>query len=182
MYDRTVGERKLTFAFHPALYKSNLLLVDVETKSVWNQLEKRAISGPLEDTALRMIPYVQTTWGHWRSLHPTTTVAGVELRDLPAYHYRQPSASGEKRDSDPYQLVLGIEINGHAKVYPFSELEKIDSPITDRLGSASIQIHFDPQAPAAWATDPTGQPIPAITMYGGAWRTFHPGSSVFRGP
>lgn len=72
MYDREIRDKILTFRFHPEVFNENLLFEDLETGSVWSQLAQEAIKGPLKGTGLKSVPALQTTWRHWKSLHPDT--------------------------------------------------------------------------------------------------------------
>jgi hypothetical protein len=79
-YESTVAGRPLTFGTSGLLYRSNKLLFDEETKSLWSTLEGRPVMGPLAGATLELVarPVVTTTWKEWRSAHPATTVLSLE--------------------------------------------------------------------------------------------------------
>ena len=79
-------------------------------------------------------------------------------------------------------LFVGIELNGVAKAYPFAEIKKIGSPISDQLGRQAITIHFNPQTRSASVTDADGKPLPSVMAYWFAWYTFHPKTKIFTAP
>ncbi len=58
------------------LYRSNKLMYDAGTQSLWNTLEGRPVIGPLAERniSLPTREVVTSTWGEWRRRHPTTTV------------------------------------------------------------------------------------------------------------
>jgi len=58
------------------LYRSNKLMFDEETNSLWNTLQGTPVVGPLvgKGIELERFAVVTTTWGKWRKLHPDTTV------------------------------------------------------------------------------------------------------------
>ncbi|MCH7925210.1 MAG: DUF3179 domain-containing protein, partial [Planctomycetes bacterium] len=60
MYARRLGDKELTFDFASGLVNDNLLLVDRETSSVWSQLDNKAISGPMKDTPMVVVPAMQS--------------------------------------------------------------------------------------------------------------------------
>lgn len=62
------------------LYRSNKLMYDQATRSLWSTLEGRPVLGPLatSDIALERLPIVTTTWGEWRRRHPQTTALSIE--------------------------------------------------------------------------------------------------------
>lgn len=69
-FDRTVGDRTLTFRVSGSLYKNDLVMVDRETGTYWVQLEGRAVAGDLEGRRLTTHPTDLVTWAAWRDLHP----------------------------------------------------------------------------------------------------------------
>ena len=72
--------RHLTFGTSGLLYRSNKLMFDHETKSLWNTFEGVPVVGELAGSGLRLTPHavVTTTWGEWRRRHPETTVLSLD--------------------------------------------------------------------------------------------------------
>lgn len=62
------------------LYRSNKLMYDSKTKSLWSTLTGQPVVGPLVDQRIQLnsLPVVTTTWGKWRELHPDTDVLSLE--------------------------------------------------------------------------------------------------------
>ncbi|CAN5358377.1 hypothetical protein BH23VER1_BH23VER1_23630 [soil metagenome] len=58
------------------LYRSNKLMYDLRTKSLWSTLSGEPVVGPLVGKGIKLepLPVVTTTWGNWRAQHPDTTV------------------------------------------------------------------------------------------------------------
>lgn len=79
-YESVIGGKRVTFGTSGLLYRSNKLMFDEETKSLWSTLEGKPVVGPLVDSglSLRMRPVVTTTWGEWRRMHPDTTVLSLD--------------------------------------------------------------------------------------------------------
>ncbi len=61
------------------LYRSNKLMYDHETKSMWSTLAGEPVVGPLVGKGIKLEPLyvVTTTWGKWKQLHPTTDVLSL---------------------------------------------------------------------------------------------------------
>ncbi len=61
------------------LYRSNKLMYDEETQSLWNTLWGTPAIGPLVGEGIRLPrrSVVTTTWGAWRERHPETTVLSL---------------------------------------------------------------------------------------------------------
>lgn len=62
------------------LYRSNKLMYDKATNSLWNSIWGEPVIGPLanEGIHLQRRPVVTTTWGEWRRRHPDTQVLDIE--------------------------------------------------------------------------------------------------------
>jgi len=62
------------------LYRSNKLMYDKATQSLWNTIKGTPVLGPLvnKDIELNHRSVVTTTWGKWKSLHPETTVLSID--------------------------------------------------------------------------------------------------------
>lgn len=79
-YESTVGGKTLSFGTSGLLYRSNKLMFDEETGSLWSALEGVPVVGPLvgQDLRLTFRSVVTTTWGEWKRDHPGTTVVSIE--------------------------------------------------------------------------------------------------------
>ncbi|UTW54935.1 DUF3179 domain-containing protein [Kordiimonas sp. SCSIO 12610] len=67
------------------LYRSNKLMYDEATQSLWNTIKGEPVLGPLagKGIALKHLSVVTTTWGNWKKRHPETTVLSLDTG-----HYR----------------------------------------------------------------------------------------------
>ena len=79
-FESVVGDRVLHFGTSGLLYRSNKLMFDEETHSLWSTFEGVPVVGSLvgSGVALRSRPVVTTTWQEWRTAHPRTTVLSME--------------------------------------------------------------------------------------------------------
>jgi len=81
LYDTTLGEGETyTFGSSGLLHRSNKLMYDHQTNTLWSQLDGAPVMGSLvgKGKTLRVLPLTFTTWGDWRSRHPETTVLSLE--------------------------------------------------------------------------------------------------------
>ena len=79
-YESVAAGRHLRFGTSGLLYRSNKLMFDHQTHSLWNTFEGVPVVGELAGSGLRLTPHavVTTTWGEWRDTHPTTTVLSLD--------------------------------------------------------------------------------------------------------
>ena len=80
LYDSTIAGTYHDLGTSGFLYRSNKLMYDKATSSLWSTLTGTPVVGPLvgKDIELETRPVVTTTWGEWRSRHPDTLVLSLE--------------------------------------------------------------------------------------------------------
>jgi hypothetical protein len=153
-FDGTLGSQPAAFGVSGLLYNSDVLLYDRGTQSLWSQILQTAISGPLKGTRLQSVPLTHTSWADWRRRHPATEVLSTDTGFARDYA-RDPYAGYDKiprlifdvqhRD-DRFPLkewVLGLQIDGVAKAYPFSILARaVDArgEFSDMVGGRQLRI------------------------------------------
>jgi Protein of unknown function (DUF3179) len=79
-YGSQAGGKRWTLGTSGLLYRSNKLMFDQETLSLWSTVEGRPVLGPLagEDLVLPAYPVVTTRWREWVAAHPDTTVLSLD--------------------------------------------------------------------------------------------------------
>lgn len=185
-------QSRLTFGVSGLLYNSDVLLYDRETGSLWSQLMAKAISGPLKGASIPAIPAAHTTWQDWRERHPDTLVLSPGTgfrRNYRSSPYRDYQRSGSlmfpvanrNREFPNKELVLGINLGGIAKAYPFSELGKHGrGSFDDEIGGRMIAVQWQERDNYAAIRSASGEELPSVIVYWFAWYAFHPNTEVFR--
>lgn len=184
MYARHVGDKELTFDFASGLVNDNLLLVDRETSSVWSQLDNKAISGPMKDTPMVVVPAMQSTWRFWKTKHPDSEVMTVEGEKGRKYFYSdwtpgKPRPKKPPTSHDTVNLGLGISVNGESFFLPFRELDRSSTPLHLTIGGVDMAVYYRPWAMTAWAFDQKRELLPTVLAYEAGWKSFHPETKVF---
>lgn len=81
-YGSEAGGTHHTLGTSGLLYRSNKLMFDRETMSLWSTIEGRPVVGSLaaryDEVELPAYPVVTTTWREWKALHPDTTVLSLD--------------------------------------------------------------------------------------------------------
>lgn len=191
IFESEVGGSVKDFGVSGLLYNSDVLMYDRQTESLWSQIEMKAVSGPLKGTELVDLPMAHTTWGDWKQQHPNSKVLSKNTgfrRNYSSTPY--PGYQDSKRiffpvahqnsDYHPKEWVVGVEINNTAKAYPFKELKKAGTPLTDTVGGEQITVHFDKENNTATVTNSEGEQISSLMAYWFAWHAFHPEAEVYR--
>jgi len=191
VYSRKVGGETLTFGVSGRLYKSNVLLYDHQTESLWSQLMQQAISGPRVGNTLQILPSGRLKWKTWKKKNPETMILSDDTGYSRNYaldpyegYYRIGGlmfpVGDVRRDMSAKERILGIEIDNHTKAYPLEWLSKRPGVLTDTLGNHSIQIEVNPDGEVVSVKDAQGKPIPATYSYWFAWQAFHHETEVFK--
>ena len=177
MYSADFDGDRVTFGTSGMLYRSNKLMYDRQTNTLWNQFTGEPAAGPLVGTGqrLELLPVVTTTWAEWLKAHPDTTVLDQETGIYPAQIYRTESDAQslyfQYRESPQTMFpvwqandalaakgqVLGLLANGQAKAYPLEAL-RAEAVINDELG---------------------GQPLVVVTVGGLGSRAYQRGDAKF---
>lgn len=190
-FDAGNQQDKRTFGVSGLLYNSDVLLYDRQTESLWSQIMMEAISGTASGQMLQFIATENTTWETWKTAHPNTLVLSTDTgynrdyNDEPYLAYEQndqlmfpvSNKSDQLKNKD---YIIGVEINGHYKAYPFKILKKKESEIIDEFQHQQLHIQYDKKTETARILDEKGVKYPAVVMYWFAWYAFHPKTEVFK--
>lgn len=192
---KTPTDTVRTFGTSGLLYRSNKLMYDRQSYTLWSNITGEAVVGRLagSDLKLDVLPMTVTTWEEWLASHPDTEVLDLKAVEKSLEHlpYRFPYTPGaadtarrgvefpvwQKSDRlDRNTEIFALQINGAAKAYP---LDKVDSLgiINDELGGESLVLIGHPESGAvrAYATDgrrfERGEtPDKVVDETGGVWR------------
>lgn len=80
IYDAEFNDVKHHLGTSGFLYRSNKLMYDQATQSLWNTFMGKPVVGPLvgQGIELSTLPIETTTWGEWRNRHPKTQVLSLD--------------------------------------------------------------------------------------------------------
>ena len=89
MYSTEFNGQITEFGTSGMLYRSNKLMYDRATETLWHQFLGTPVVGPLAATDIRLevLPNVLTTWSEWLTDHPDTTVISNDTGVYPATFY-----------------------------------------------------------------------------------------------
>lgn len=154
-YDgRAPDGRTYDFGSSGLLMRSNKLMVDRQTRTLWNQFTGRPVQGPLagaSDLRLEKLPVVVSTWRDWREAHPTTRVLSLETGHrrpyLPGAAYGGYFASPDLMFPVPELAkrlprkarIFGLELGGVPKAYAVEDLVAA-RVVNDRVGDTPVAL------------------------------------------
>lgn len=142
-----------TYGSSGFLVRSNKLMYDRQTRTLWNHLTGEPVLGPLADSdiKLNLLPIVLTTWADWHTQHPETVVLDVNTGyDRP---YTPGSAYGDYYTSPETMFpvwqrdnllpakarVYALNLNGVPKAYPV-EVLATEQVVNDAIGETAVVL------------------------------------------
>ncbi|MEL6934443.1 MAG: DUF3179 domain-containing (seleno)protein, partial [Pseudomonadota bacterium] len=188
LFETQLEDRDKPFVFGSSglLYRSNKLMFDRETFSLWNQFTGEPVSGPLAHSGieLKIRPTTVTSWKDWKELHPDTKVLSLVTGHIRNYDsgfvYRDYFASPDlmfPTITDQTRLlqkdrVYGIRVAGGAKAWPISAFAN-EPVINDQVGFSNVVLVGDASNRTVRAYD-RGSAVfsgdaQALIGPGGAW-------------
>ncbi|MEM6572187.1 MAG: DUF3179 domain-containing protein [Planctomycetota bacterium] len=162
------GER-VTFGSSGMLWRSNKLMYDRGTDTLWNQATGRAVIGPLagQGVQLEVLPVRTTTWGAWRRAHPSTTVVtprtGHDRDYTPGAAYGDYFASAETMFPTPglgatyrpKERIVIVRRGGDAASVSLDRVERTGAVTLDLAGRPVVVVTPRATGPArlpkAWS-------------------------------
>ncbi|MDJ0943636.1 MAG: DUF3179 domain-containing protein [Kiloniellales bacterium] len=191
LFETRVEGRAAPFVFGSSgfLYRSNKLMFDRETDSLWNQFTGEPVVGPLAGSGikLKIRPVAITSWGRWRARKPETRVLSLDTghsRDYGSgvvYHdyFASPNlmfpALVDQTRLKQKDYVFGIRSVGAAKAWPVTAFGE-GRVINDRVGQQEVVLIGDARTRSVRAYARDGRRFEAsvdrgrLSGPGGLWR------------
>lgn len=152
----------LTLGVSGLLYNNNLIMYDRrDGDTLYPQMYFTGVSGPNKGTELVLLPVVETTWGMWKSMYPSTTVVSGNTgysRDYRRYPYGDydrdhrfilfPLEGSEDNRLEAKNRVLGTLIGQTRKAYPFFNVTE-PTAINDLVAGTPILVLVEPTSQTA---------------------------------
>ena len=150
MWTRTANGRLLHF-YLAGINNQNFLMRDKETGTWWQQITGKAIYGPLTGSTLELVSSDELTFGEWKSEISGGQVLAPVQKDAKEYdsNWEQEVSKLPLVISFPgtelksREVVVGLEIDGAARAYPWATLLK-QSPVVDRVHGTPLLIAVGP--------------------------------------
>ena len=175
-YESVVDGRHVRIGTSGFLYRSNKLMFDHETRSLWNTFEGVPVVGPLVGSGLRLRhrSVVTTTWGEWRRTHPETTVLSLETG-----HRRDYSEGAAYRDYFSHDRLMFQVAQTDDRLDNKDEV--VVMQLADPAGAVqplAIDVDFL-RGNRVFQTEHAGRRLVVVTTRRGANRVFDAGDGRF---
>ncbi len=172
------------------LSRSNKVMYDVETMSVFDTFLGAAVTGPLWEAGVVLPQHsvITTTWGEWKAEHPTTTVVSIdEALGRPDSDLRN------TRDADgPIFPIGGVDGRLALQEDVLGLIAADGTPVAFHVGTAidalergeevsqrGIDVILD--GGGVRAVDDDGNDLAGHQAFWFAWSQFHPTTELWAG-
>lgn len=156
LFDASADGKTFEFGSSGFLFRSNKLMYDRGTNTLWNQLTGEPVIGKLagRNIKLKVLPDVVTSWGDWRHQHPDTKVLDIKTGYDRPYEVGATYARyfGSPRLMFPVwqqskllpkkERIFAIQFDGQAKAYPLDALNRSGGVVNDTLGSLPLVVIY----------------------------------------
>ncbi|MEX0874622.1 MAG: DUF3179 domain-containing protein [Actinomycetota bacterium] len=148
----------LDFGTSGRLYRSNLVMYDRQTKSLWIQFTGQAVTGPFMGAELETIPSQMVSWAEFREAHADASVLSRDTGHRRDYG-RNPYAGYDDVGStpflfdgehdgrlDPMERVVTVSVDGASRAYRYRSMNEMAqhgaAVISDVLADTPIAIFY----------------------------------------
>jgi len=184
-----IGVKRPVLRTTGLLIRSNKVMYDITSDSVFDTFLGKAVTGPLakKGITLKQASVITTDWGTWKAEHPNTTVLVEALALGRDFDFRNGRDAGGPifpvGDVDPrlpvHEDVIGVvTASGTAVAFPRST-----ALVTLRSGGTiayeNVRLQLD--AGGIRAVDANGADLGSHQAFWFAWSQFHPGTVLWEG-
>ena len=164
-------------------------MYDHQTESLWLQVKRRAVTGPMTGAKLKRLPSTVTSWEKWRTRYPQTEVLSLKtgyVRDYSndpyADYYQSRSGLFSFLKPGPWarekELVVGVELAEKANAYRL-EMLRDKQEITDEINGRSISLRYDNETDIITVQDEKGETITHMVTYWMVWKGIYPETVLY---
>lgn len=146
-----------TFGTSGLLYRSNKLMFDRQSYTLWQNLTGEPVFGRLAASGLRlpMLPLTLTTWRDWRERHPGTSVLALDRESERRWSYRYVPGAADRRRAgvrfpvwsksdalDERAEVFALHVDGAVRAYPVARVIA-EGTINDEVSGQGVLLLGD---------------------------------------
>lgn len=168
LYETRVAGRETPFEFGSSglLYRSNKLMYDRQTHSLWNHFTARPVIGPLVGSGivLKTRSIAVARWSDWKRRHPDTLVLSLDTGHQRDYapgrpygtYFSNPGLMFPTRTTDtrlkPKDIVFVVRVGEGLRAWPVKAFGE-GRVFNDEIGARAVVVVGDGRGETARAYD-----------------------------
>jgi len=184
-----VGVKRPILRTTGLLSRSNKVMYDITSYSVFDTFLGKALTGPLakRDLTLKQATVITTDWGTWKKQHPNTTVLVERLALGRNFNFREgrdangpifPIGNVDPRLSVQEDIIGVLTASGKPIAFQRSKaLAALRSGA--QIGYENVRLKLD--AGGIRAVDADGSDLGSHEAFWFAWSQFHPQTALWKG-
>ncbi len=195
VFDPLVKGERVEFGTSGKLWKSNLVMYDRKTESLWPQVLGEAVVGEMTGTKLKVISSDQVLYGNWKKQYPDGQILS---RDTGAVRFYGSNPYGDYFSATDLALslakpkdtrlpndalVFGIVIDGKAKAYSVESIKK-SGVVEDKFAGKTFILRRDKELDVVRIFEKTSdgleKRINPFSAFWFSWAAAHPDSELYK--
>lgn len=195
IFDPLVKGERVEFGTSGKLWKSNLVMYDRKTDSLWAQILGEAIAGEMTGTKLKALPSDQMLFGNWKKAFPAGEVLS---RDTGAVKFYGSNPYGDYFSATNLALslakptdtrlpndafVFGIVREGKAKAY-WVDAVKSKGEVEDSFAGTTFVLRYDRELDVVRIFEKLPnereERINPFSAFWFSWAAAHPDSALYK--
>ena len=193
IFNAEIEEEKLHFKVS-AVWRRNMVMIDDQSKSLWQQATGECIYGKHKGKHLELLSGENTNWNSWVEKHPSSEFAYKCKEARKGYLSRKGMIKGlnfitpkmtppgftNLKGLPTRETVFGITYNGISRTYPKTEIESC-TIFTDQFDKKKLDLQYDKSSEYLTAIDTeTKEQIIVEKHWWLGWKEFHPNTEIWK--
>lgn len=195
VFDPQVMGERVEFGTSGKLWKSNLVMYDRKTDSLWPQVLGEAVVGEMTGAKLPVLPSDQILYANWKKAFPDGKVLSRDTGTV-RFYGQSPygdyfsvtnlslSLANPKDTRLPHEaFVFGVIINGKAKAYHTEAIKKIGEA-KDVFEGTEIVLRHDKELDVVRMykklPDGSEERISPVSGFWFSWAAAHPDTELYK--
>lgn len=195
VFDPVVKGERVEFGTSGNLWKSNLVMYDRKTDSLWPQVLGEAVVGEMTGTKLPTVPSDQALYGNWKKRFPNGQVLSRETGAIRFYgtnpygdYFSVTNLSLSLTNPTDTRLpndafVFGIVIEGNAKAYHVPAV-KAEGEVKDNFEGTDLVLRHDKELDVVRVykvlPDGSEERINPFSSFWFSWAAAHPDTELYK--
>ena len=164
-------------------------MYDHQTESLWLQVKRKAVTGPMTGAKMKRLSSTITSWEKWRKRYPGTKVLSLKTgysrdysNDPYADYYQSSRGLFSFLKPGPgareKELIIGVESDGKANAYRLEMLRDAQQ-IIDEVNGRSISLRYDKDTDTVIVQDEKGETVEHVATYWMVWKGIYPETVLY---
>lgn len=192
-FNTAVDEKKLYFRV-AGVWRRNMIIIDTETNSLWQQATGECIYGKHKGKQLDLLSGENVTWGEWKKKHPETEFGFEFIEARKGYWSREkmnqlldktvtkitmPGFS-DLSELPNRETVFGVHYNGVSRAYRKKDLLQ-KARFEDQFLEKIIVFYYNDEADYLYAHEKeTTEKVIVEKHWWLGWKEFHPETEIWK--